>query len=180
MLLTKKRSIMACLLAMIALACVVLAGCGDSQEGAQTTVETPETPVASVFTVYNTKDMQDSEILNLFSEHVLEDVKNDERNRTIVVYELGDDVREDAEISWVLSNEEGWSSAESDLDIYVDEDAPDSGNRMVKIMIGWDASYLDKTWIVTIYDTINEEATELGKVEFKVTSADYIKTATAE
>ncbi len=178
---TKKRGIiMSCLWAMVALACIVLVGCGDPQEQTPATPETPETSVTSVFTVYNTKDMQDSEILNLFSQHVLEDVQNDERNRTIVVYELGDDIVVNGDVTWVLSNEEGWSSAETPIDVYVDEDAPDLGARTIRMMIGWDAADLDKTWTVTIYDTVDENKVELGMVEFEVTSADYVKTATTE
>ena len=158
----KKRGVMVAVLCFIlALSAILLFGCGGD----------------SNFSVYNTKDMTDEESTSYFSESVLQDVKDDVRNRTIVIYEIEDDVAEDVELQWSLSDENGEVlNSAAETGIYVDEDAPESETRIVKIMIGWDEADLDKEWSVSIYYFDADEAkVELGTVSFDVNSADYVK-----
>lgn len=59
----------------------VLIGCGGETK--------------SNINVYNTKDMTDAEILEYFSDSVLNDVKTDVRNRSIVVYNVDENVSDE-------------------------------------------------------------------------------------
>ena len=130
----------------------------------------------SKFTVYNTKNMTDSQITSYFSEKVLQDVKADTRNRTIVIYKVDDSISSDVDIMWSLSNESGEVlNSNAETGIYVDSDAPESEIRIVKIMIGWDETDLDKEWTVNIYYLDEEAKINLGAVSFEVTSSEYIK-----
>ncbi len=128
-------------------------------------------------TIYNTKDMTDEQILEYFSESVLSDVKSDVRNRTIVIYEVGDDVAEGVEVKWNLKNEAGdIILTDEDLEgVYVDEDAPQIDTRIEKVMISWDEADLDQTWSIVFYYQDNAEDIQLAEATIDVTTAEFVK-----
>ncbi len=129
--------------------------------------------------VLNTKNMTEAEIKTYVSEEVLQNVKNDERHRTIVVLNINDDVPADTSIKWNLKLGNEVIIDDQDPSIYVDKDKPTSEQRRIFVMIGWDKSDLDKTWTVEFYYINNNDAKVLlDKVDFEVSSADYTKSAT--
>ncbi len=130
--------------------------------------------------VYNTKDMTDEQITKYFSEKVLQDVKNDVRNRSIIIYEL-DEKEQELAMKWALINEEGKTIIDSDAQtgIYVDTNAPETEIPIIKIMIGWDESDLNQEWTVEIYYETTE-GTEtvkniVDKVVIDVSSENFVK-----
>lgn len=128
--------------------------------------------------VYNTKDMTDSQILGYFSEGVLNDVKSDVRNRSIVIYNIDENVSEETTLKWELINQEGKVAIDSDAEtgIFVDENAPETQTRIVKIMIGWAEEDIDQTWTVKIYYLDNaEERVDLATCTINVSAQDYVK-----
>ena len=149
----------------------VLIGCGGETK--------------SNINVYNTKDMTDAEILEYFSDSVLNDVKTDVRNRSIVVYNVDENVSDETNFKWELINQEGQVAINSDAEtgIYVDKDAPETETKIVKIMIGWEEQDIDQTWTVNIYYLNNaEERVDLATCTINAPSNNsqniYIHSAT--
>ena len=130
--------------------------------------------------VYNTKDMTDEQITKYFSEKVLQDVKNDVRNRSVIIYEL-DEKEQELAMKWALINEEGKTIIDSDAQtgIYVDTNAPKTEIPIIKIMIGWDESDLNQEWTVEIYYETTEETETVknivDKVVIDVSSENFVK-----
>ena len=142
----------------------VLIGCGGETK--------------SNINVYNTKDMTDAEILEYFSDSVLNDVKTDVRNRSIVVYNVDENLSDETNFKWELINQEGQVAINSDAEtgIYVDKDAPETETKIVKIMIGWEEQDIDQTWTVNIYYLNNaEERVDLATCTINVSAQDYVK-----
>ncbi len=155
------------LVAIMLVVCVLsLTACGEAS--------------AKKSVVYNTKDMTDEQITKYFSEKVLQDVKNDARNRSIIIYEL-DEKEQELTMKWALINEAGKTIIDSDAEtgIYVDSNAPETEIPIVKIMIGWDESDLNQEWTVEIYyETTNGSETVknvVDKVVINVSSENFVK-----
>ncbi len=130
----------------------------------------------SKLTLYNTKNMTDEQITSYFSQSVLEDVKADSRHRTIIIYDIDDSLVDKTEIKWILKDNQDFElTSDAETGIYVDKDAPNQENKIVKIMIGWAEEDLDKDWSVEIYYMNGAEKVELAKTTFKVSKADYVK-----
>ncbi len=156
---TLNKSIFSILLAIFLIGIIsLMLGCND------------ENNTQRLF-VYNTKNMTDEQITTYFSQSVLQDVKADNRNRTIIIYKIDESIPEQAEIKYKLYQGE---QVYDNLNQYVDEDAPDV-ERTFKIMIGWDEVDLNKTWTVEIYYMNGEQRVELASTNIFVDAQEFTK-----
>ena len=156
---TLNKSIFSILLAIFLIGIIsLMLGCND------------ENNTQRLF-VYNTKNMTDEQITTYFSQSVLQDVKADNRNRTIIIYKIDESIPEQAEIKYKLYQGE---QVYDNLNQYVDEDAPDV-ERTFKIMIGWDEVDLNKTWTVEIYYMNGEQRVELARTNIFVDEQEFTK-----
>ncbi len=131
--------------------------------------------------VFNTKDMTDEQILAYFSDQVLQDVKNDTLNRSIVVLDsdILDTLPVDTQIQWSLIDAQGtvYGPNLGNISIYEDEDAPNSENRLFRMMIGWAEADFDQEWTYEIYYTnADSEKVMLSIGTITPTAADFVKT----
>lgn len=156
---TLNKSIFSILLAIFLIGIIsLMLGCND------------ENNTQRLF-VYNTKNMTDEQITTYFSQSVLQDVKADNRNRTIIIYKIDESIPEQAEIKYKLYQGE---QVYDNLNQYVDEDAPDV-ERTFKIMIGWDEVDLNKTWTVEIYYMNGEQRVEIASTNIFVDAQEFTK-----
>lgn len=161
------------LIALTLIPCMIfLSACGGEEKKSSTDNTNQNTNQAII---YNTKDMSDEQILSYFSDKVLQDIKNDTYNRTIIVYNVGSDIDESVEIKWTLSLDGNPIITDETSSNYVDEDKPESETRNVSVVIGWAEEDLDKVWDFEIYYMDNDSKVVLSQFEINVTSEDFVK-----
>ena len=127
--------------------------------------------------VQTTEGMTDEEILAIFSDTVLGDVKNDTYHRTIVSADItGID---ESVVKWTLTDGEFVLNGDSPTGVYVDEEAP-STPTIAAVMIGWAEGDFDKEWTVEFYVMNGDEKIVFAREVFTPALADYTKTEATE
>ncbi len=135
-------------------------------------LSTYTTNYVTTATVQNTKDMSDEEILAIFSDHVLSDVKGDALHRTIVTADItGID---QSQVKWTLTDGDFVLNGDSPQGVYVDTDAP-ARPTVAAVMVGWAAEDFDKEWTVEFYVMNGNEKVIISNITFTPQTADYTK-----